>query len=148
MDNQKVLELILTKLDHLDKGQKSLQEELTGMKTAISDLQHETNGMKTAISDLQHETNGMKTAISDLQHETKEMKTAISDLQHETKEMKTTLGNLHQETYIGFKEINDKLDLLTKQTSYAIIEHHSNELSFLSEKVFSLEKELYILKKN
>lgn len=46
------------------------------------------------------------------------------------------------------KNLDDKLDLLTRQTSNAVIENHEKQLVFLKDKVFTLEEQIYNLKRS
>lgn len=46
------------------------------------------------------------------------------------------------------RNMDSKLELLTQQTSNAVIEHHGNSISFLKDKVLQLEEELYTLKRS
>ncbi|SFD89101.1 hypothetical protein SAMN05216238_105163, partial [Lentibacillus persicus] len=71
------------------------------------------------------------------------------DMHDFTTEMSDFKGDMHdfrQETQEGIENLNAKLTLLTKQTSNAVVENHSNELKFLSSKVQQLEKDIYRLK--
>ncbi|ALX50038.1 hypothetical protein [Lentibacillus amyloliquefaciens] len=70
----------------------------------------------------------------------------LETLEKGQQDFKAKMNDFRQETQEGIKNLNEKLDLLTKQTSNAVVENHSNELKFLSSKVQQLEKDIYKLK--
>lgn len=70
----------------------------------------------------------------------------LETLEKGQQDFKAEMNDFRQETQEGIKNLNEKLDLLTKQTSNAVVENHSNELKFLSSKVQQLEKDIYKLK--
>lgn len=52
-------------------------------------------------------------------------------------------AEMKAEMSAGFSAVNKKLDLLTKQTSNAILEHHDRDLKLIKDKIFNIERKLY-----
>ncbi len=75
----------------------------------------------------------------------------LSELQSVRKELKEIgqeVSEIKQSQVSMENKLTERLDLLTNQTSNAIIEHHDKSIDFLRGKIIKLEEELYKLKQN
>lgn len=123
-----MLTKILGKLD-------VLTEEVSGFKSGQDRLTEEVYGLKSDQANLTEQVDGLNAGQAKLIENVSGLKTGQVKLTEEVKEVRHDIKNL-----------DEKMTLLTKQTSNAIIEHYSTDINFLTEKVVTLEKEIYVLK--
>lgn len=93
----------------------------------LDNLTNDFNGMRTEVSDL-------KSGQTDLVKEVNGIRTEVSDLKSGQIDIRNDIQNL-----------DERVSLLTKQTSNAVIDH-AGEIHYLRHKVNNLEKEILQLK--
>ncbi|GAA0606551.1 hypothetical protein GCM10009001_24720 [Virgibacillus siamensis] len=155
MESETLMHRILEKLETLEKGQQDsktamhdFKQEMNGLKLEMANVKQELNGFELHVTDLKQEVNGLKVEMTDVKQEVTVLRVEMTDVKQEVNGLKVEITDFKQETKTGFKQLNQKLDLLTKQTSNAVVENHSNELKFLASKVQELEKDIYKLKQS
>ncbi|WP_407269757.1 hypothetical protein [Radiobacillus sp. PE A8.2] len=106
------------------------------------------------LTDFKHELTGMrkefKEELTGIRTEFREELTGIrTEFKEELSEMRKDQNSLRVEMRNGFAQVNDKLDILTKQMSNVVIETYvagaasKKELKSLSSRVNKLEDEVF-----
>ncbi|WP_077317756.1 hypothetical protein [Virgibacillus proomii] len=162
MENKEMFEIIISKLGSLKEGQNTLKMENKSLRVGQDELRHEFKSFQTGQDELHNKTNLLSQEVIDLRDETKSLRVGQDELRHEFKSFQTGQDELCNKTNLfsqevidlrdetkslrvdmnqGFTTLNEKIELLTKQTSNVIIKHHQHELIYLKEKVSSLEED-------
>ncbi len=131
---------------------------LVSGKAFIYNEDKEVNKMEKQIlellTDFKHELTGMrkefKEELTGIRTEFREELTGIrTEFKEELSEMRKDQNSLRVEMRNGFAQVNDKLDILTKQMSNVVIETYvagaasKKELKSLSSRVNKLEDEVF-----
>ncbi|WP_371859612.1 hypothetical protein, partial [Tenuibacillus multivorans] len=99
------------------------------------------------LTGIRNEQKQFREELTGIRDEQKQFREELTELRTDQKQFREEVRSEFREVKHDIKRIDEKLDLLTKQTSNAIIEHHSNQITFLKDKVFELEEEMYKIKK-
>lgn len=139
VENQEILNKILQKLDSMDAGFDSMDKKFDAV-----DARFDTMDKKFDATDARLDS--VDTRIS----------TSIDNQETFQKEVKNEFSELKENQQKQFDILNDKISLLTKQANGAVNTLSDKrldkntvnkfEVDFLSEKVHSIEKQLYVLK--
>ena len=145
VENQEILNKILQRLDSMDAGFDSMDKRFDGIDIRLDSMDKKFDAVDARLG-------SMDTRIS----------TSIDNQETFQKEVKNEFSELKENQQKQFNILNDKISLLTKQANGAVNTLSDKidianerldkntvnkfELEFLSEKVHSIEKQLYVLK--
>lgn len=145
MENQEILNKILQRLDSMDAGFDLMDKRFDGIDIRLDSMDKKFDATDARLD-------SMDTRIS----------TSIENQEIFQKEVKNEFSELKENQQKQFNILNDKISLLTKQSNEAVNTLSDKiditnerldkntvnkfEVDFLSEKVHSIEKQLYVLK--
>lgn len=134
MENmEKLLNKILENQERFEKGQKSMQSEISGMKGEISDMKSEMTGMQGEMSDMKNEMTRFKVLQEKMQ----------GDIELLSEGHKNIIEIMDR----GFNEIrkdfNDRLDEVE-----AAVTNLGEDVKFIKHKEFQNEESIFKLKES
>lgn len=117
----------MAKMNNEDKILKILEQmqgDINGMKTDISDMKTDINGAKIDINSMKTDINSLKEDMGLVKTQLKEHGSMLSALKTASEVHKADIdnlthqvANLSQEMKSGFKEVNQRIDNITKDLS-------------------------------
>lgn len=110
--------------DKILKMLEQMQGDINGMKTDISDMKTDINGAKIDINSMKTDINSLKEDMGLVKTQLKEHGSMLSALKTASEVHKADVDNLtnqvaklSQEMKSGFKEVNQRIDNITKDLS-------------------------------
>lgn len=139
VENQEILNKILQRLDSMDAGFDLMDKRFDGIDIRLDSMDKKFDATDARLDSMD---NRISTSIENQEIFQKEVKNEFSELKENQQKQ--------------FNILNDKISLLTKQSNEAVNTLSDKrldkntvnkfEVDFLSEKVHSIEKQLYVLK--
>lgn len=142
--NDKKLDLILSKLEKIDKleaDMEGMKSNIVGLKTDMHDMITDVKSVKTGMQGMKTDVQGMKTGMQGMKTDVQGMKTGMQGIKIDMQSMKTTIQGMKSEA-AGVKQRVDSLEGTVRDIRLHLENSTDRNIQLLAENFIELTNKL------